>query len=354
MKKTTLLIPTLNSGKYLGNTIDSLKKFKKSIFKIIIIDAGSTDKTIEIIKKKKLNNIDFFLVKKNIANSLNFGLAKVKTNYVSRIDGDDTANKERFKKQINFLEKNKEYAVIGSNFLFIKNNKKIGISNLSLSNESIIARFLTDGNIEIAHPAVTMRLKDIKNIGSYKNLDFSEDYNLWIRLLFRKYKLGNLKEPLSNIRIHSSQKSFQTNHESIKSMRDSYTKNILENFEIRLNTTYLRCLMIKYEECNTFSKYKIKKFYNKKFYLTKKILNFLKYDIEFSILFKLELKNVNYKLNFTSFIYYFFYKKKYLSKVGNYLDKNKINKIIFIIRFYSNFLLAIIKYFILKLKVNEI
>ena len=53
MDKTTLLIPTLNSEQYLDKTLNSLKDNKNSIYKIFVIDAGSTDNTTNIIKQKK-------------------------------------------------------------------------------------------------------------------------------------------------------------------------------------------------------------------------------------------------------------------------------------------------------------
>tara|TARA_B100001057_G_scaffold36602_1_gene33144 strand:+ start:560 stop:1612 length:1053 start_codon:yes stop_codon:yes gene_type:complete len=350
MTKTTLIIPTLNSEKYLNETLNSLSQNKKSIFKIFIIDAGSDDKTISIIKKTKLKKLYVFLLKANIAQSLDFGLSKAKTKYFSRIDSDDIAKKNRFKKQLNLLKNNKDLAVVGSNFSTIKDKKIISVSDLPLSHESIITKFLTDGDISLAHPATTLKVQCVKNVGGYENLDFSEDYNLWIKLIFKKYKICNLVENLTDIRIHTSQKSEKTKEKTTKFMMHSYVEHVGKNLGIKLNSNYLKLLMIKYLKKDNLTKNEINKYYLNKFYITKKKFEYFQFKINFEELISFELQNINYRLNFFNFIYYFYKKKNYILKINKFIFKEKTNYFIFYFNFYIHFIFLILKYFLVKFK----
>lgn len=349
MTKTTVIIPTLNSEKYLSETLRSLKQNNKSIFKIFIIDAGSNDHTLRIIKEEKIKNLDFFLLKKNIAKSLDLGLSKVKTLYFSRIDSDDVAKKDRFKKQIKLLKKDKNLAVVGSNVSFIKNQSIINKTDLPLSYKSIMTKFFIDGDIALAHPATTLRIQNVKNVGGYKNFDFSEDYNLWIRLVFKKYKLINLAESLTNIRVHKFQKSTLSKEKSVKSMMNSYIKNIKKNLYIKLSGSYLRLLMVKYLKKDNFTIRDIKNFYKKKFIITEKKIKYFKIKINIEEMISFELQNINFKFHFINFVYYFYLKKKYILKITKILKK-KNNYFLFNLNFYIYFFLLILKYFILKFR----
>ena len=159
MKKTTVIIPTLNAEKYINQTLESLKINKKYIQKTLFIDGGSKDKT----EKKIISNFtNYKFIRKNnlnIAKSLNFGIKISKTKYISRLDSDDIALKDRFKKQINFLENNKMYALVGSNFSTFNEKKIFKQNKLANSYEDIILKFLLTGDINIAHPTVTIKKK---------------------------------------------------------------------------------------------------------------------------------------------------------------------------------------------------
>ena len=60
----TVITATLNSEKYLQEAINSLQKQKYRNFEHIIVDGGSTDNTLNIIKKNE-DKIDYWLSKKD-------------------------------------------------------------------------------------------------------------------------------------------------------------------------------------------------------------------------------------------------------------------------------------------------
>ena len=79
LDQITVTIPTLNEEKNIGKCIDSVKK--SGIKNIIVIDGGSTDKTIKILQTKKIKVIQ--TKKKGLGFQRSIGVKKTKTKYIS-------------------------------------------------------------------------------------------------------------------------------------------------------------------------------------------------------------------------------------------------------------------------------
>jgi len=87
----TLLTATLNSEKTIEKTLKSVVGL---VDEIIIVDNGSTDKTIEICKKYKVKIIPY--KGKNLGRQYQKGLKNVKTNWVLILDSDEYLSKELY------------------------------------------------------------------------------------------------------------------------------------------------------------------------------------------------------------------------------------------------------------------
>ena len=86
----TIITATLNSEKYLEESILSLHNQKNENFEHIILDGGSTDKTIDIIKKYE-NKIDYWCSGKDkgIYDAFNNGMQLAKGDYIGFLNSDD-------------------------------------------------------------------------------------------------------------------------------------------------------------------------------------------------------------------------------------------------------------------------
>ncbi len=94
MNKISIIIPTLNEEKYLGNLLNDLKKQNCPPFEIIVVDGYSEDRTEKIAKK---NNVKFYKAKKSPAEQRTFGGKRSQGNYLVFLDADVRVEK-------NFLE----------------------------------------------------------------------------------------------------------------------------------------------------------------------------------------------------------------------------------------------------------
>ena len=88
----SIIIPIYNSALYVKKCIDSVKSQSFSDFEVILINDGSTDNSLEIIKQEIKDDSRFYVYTKNnsgVSSSRNLGLEKSKGDYIIFIDSDD-------------------------------------------------------------------------------------------------------------------------------------------------------------------------------------------------------------------------------------------------------------------------
>jgi glycosyltransferase involved in cell wall biosynthesis len=116
--KITVCVVTYNHEKYIEKCLDSIiKQVIDCRYEIFISDDCSTDRTAKILteySEKYPDLIRLKLHKTNIGAFQNFKFChdNAAGEYVASIDGDDLALPGKLKKQISFLEQNKEYTVV--------------------------------------------------------------------------------------------------------------------------------------------------------------------------------------------------------------------------------------------------
>ena len=103
----SIITITLNSEKYLEDTIKSIQKQKMKNFEHIIIDGGSKDNTIDIIKKHS-KKISYWVSEsdKGIYDAFNKGLLLAKGNYIGFVNSDDLLTKKSLYILSKYIKKN--------------------------------------------------------------------------------------------------------------------------------------------------------------------------------------------------------------------------------------------------------
>jgi glycosyltransferase involved in cell wall biosynthesis len=204
----SVILPAYNCEKFIGKAIQSVLKQTFTDFELIVLNDGSTDNTESVIQT--FNDTRIVYLKnpdnKGLIYTLNKMITHANGKYLARMDADDICLPERLDLQKTFLDQNEIITVIASTIDFInEQEEKTGVWALdrqTISPEQIKKAILKQNCI--AHPTVMMRSEIIKQL-KYKEYQKNiEDYDLWLRLLNRGYKIAKLDKPLLLYRIHDT------------------------------------------------------------------------------------------------------------------------------------------------------
>lgn len=214
----SVVMPVYNAEQYITQAMESILNQTYQKFEFIIIDDASTDSTYSIIKdfKKKDARITLIQNKKNlgVTKSLNKAIAKALGKYIVRMDGDDWSYPERFKLQVELMEKNPKVVVSGS---------YVEVCDSKLKTRYIRKYHINDKNIRkhifryspFAHPATIWKTEVLKKERYNEVINVSQDYELY----FRVGKIGkfmNLNDPLLKLRMHEQSVSTTMSNTQLK------------------------------------------------------------------------------------------------------------------------------------------
>lgn len=180
--ETTILIPTYNCGKFLLECLGSVLRQKYENYEILIIDDGSTDDTEGIIRNLNLPKLRYYRSNKNsgIVEALNKGLELAEGKYIARMDADDLMLGNRLQEQVNFLNSNSDFGLVGGNYQIIDNDGVLKDKVYTNFDPQFLRLGLIFRN-QFHHSAVTMRTSLVKELKYSSKYPFCEDHELWIR-----------------------------------------------------------------------------------------------------------------------------------------------------------------------------
>ncbi len=198
----SVVIPAYNAEKYLVQSMESILAQTFTNFEILIIDDGSTDKTLEIANGFTDPRIRVIKNPGNLglATSCNIGIKNAKGEFIARQDADDWSHPARFTKQLAFMCANPQVGVLGTNTQTINHKGKIG--SYKFMPEQVTLDKLLHLNIVIGASAM-MRCSVLEQVNGYDEwFTICEDYDLWLRIANDISLIRNLLESLYVYRKH--------------------------------------------------------------------------------------------------------------------------------------------------------
>jgi glycosyltransferase involved in cell wall biosynthesis len=189
MIKINIVTISFNSKKTIQRTLESVKQVREKIDKYIIIDGGSIDGTLEIIKEYKYM-IDFIISEKDkgISDAFNKGIALCDNeSHILLLNSDDELIAENFKKLI--LNEDASEKIICAQIVSKRNGKFLGVIG---SQPELIKK----GNYMV-HPSTLINKQVYMEIGGY-NLDYKigMDYEFFARCHAKKINFHLIDYPL--------------------------------------------------------------------------------------------------------------------------------------------------------------
>lgn len=204
--KVSVIMGVYNSDiKLLKKAIESiLNQTHKNLEFIICNDSPNNLRLDECLREysDKDSRIIILKNKKNcgLAYSLNQCLKKVSGKYIARQDDDDISKEQRLDKEIYFLEKNKQFSLVGTSISLID---KDGVWGRVINKKLPTKNDLLFGSI-FTHPTIMVRAKAYFEVGGYsveKWTRRTEDYDLFMKMYAAGMRGYNLPEQLYYYRL---------------------------------------------------------------------------------------------------------------------------------------------------------
>lgn len=233
----SVVMPVYDAERYVGQAVESILAQTFGDFEFLIVDDGSKDKSLEIlrayarrdprIKLKSRPNTGYVI-------ALNEMLAEVQGEFVARMDADDVSLPERFARELDYLRAHERCLVVGSAVEWIDPDGELLKRQVPpLTHGGIDAAHLTGLEAVICHPSTLIRAEVFKLVGNYdQGLYGAEDLDLWLRVA-EVGELANLPESLLRYRFHFGKVGFAAKRRQLEAaqtgVRRAYARrNILK------------------------------------------------------------------------------------------------------------------------------
>lgn len=206
----TVLMSVFNNERWLKEVLNSVLEQTFENFEFIIINDGSTDNSLNILKDYEAIDSRISLFNKpntGIADSLNLGIMNANGKWIARIDADDICEPDRLAKQYQLAESSKNAVLIGSFFREIDELSRQGKTFQCPTQDKKLKYNLIFGKSFIAHPSAFILTAAIREVGGYRSrVPSCDDHDLWLRLIPHG-SFYCVPEPLVNYRRHNDQHS---------------------------------------------------------------------------------------------------------------------------------------------------
>jgi len=223
----SVIVATYNwKEKWFAQTLDAILNQSYKNIELIIINDVSTNNIEDVILWycKKFKNIVYLKNEKNSERSYsrNRWIFESKWKYIAFCDDDDIWNdKNKLKRQVELLEKDRDYVLCWTSFIEVdENNKEINKINVRSWNDDLKSSLLQFN--QFAFSSAMIRKDVLSNAGLFNSEKrLWEDYDLWLRI-WRYWKIDNIKDSYIQYRTWqwntSTSYSFKMKKESFKFM----------------------------------------------------------------------------------------------------------------------------------------
>jgi glycosyltransferase involved in cell wall biosynthesis len=230
MVKVSVIIPAYNAEKFIKETINSVLNQDFQDFEIIVVNDASTDRTKDIVQKivGKEDKVRFFSLPENKGRggAVNKGIDNSRGEYIVFLDSDDLMVEKRLKSQVDFLDENKDVALVYGNMEELKEDGKINVKQgieFGKDPKEILLEAKEKKGWENERPfkildyknedrfipvgSVMVRKKVFEKVSSDERLRNAEDFDLWLQIIGKGFKIKKMNIIGYRYREHLGQKS---------------------------------------------------------------------------------------------------------------------------------------------------
>ncbi len=271
----SIITPSYNQGTYLEETIQSVINQDYKNFEFFIIDGGSNDQSLDIIKKYS-QQIDFWVSEKDEGQShaINKGMARASGDILIWINSDDQLVAGALQKVAQYFLRNPTVDVVhGKTILFsVETNSLVKGANEKFLPEQYLA------GMAFPQPSAFIRRSAMLTVCPRLNpsLHYGMDYDLFAQL-FLNGNFLSVPDVFSKYRLHSSSKTVLTNQSFAEDWQQIFCMVLKAIDQTKEFEEHLKEMCLWKESENSYS---VSKSFDRDF-IQKAFLYFLDFQINF-------------------------------------------------------------------------
>ncbi len=216
--KISIIIPSFNQGHFISQTIESVISQRYPNLEIIVIDGGSTDNAVDVIKKYE-QHLTYWISEPDNgqADAINKGLQICTGDIFNWLNSDDYLEPGSLFKIAEAFSDPKVELVAGKVRNFSEISEEI-VPNQNLSAKGLMC---WEPGVKFVQPGVWMRRLLLEKCGGINDsFHFAFDWDLYIRYLYYFPNVKEIDDLLVHFRLHENSK----------------TQSMYEKFQIEQNT----------------------------------------------------------------------------------------------------------------------
>ena len=203
----SVITPSLNQAEHLEEMILSVLNQDYPNLEYIIIDGGSTDGSVDIIRKYQ-HRLAYWVSESDLGQShaVNKGFLRAKGEILAWVNSDDLLCTGAVRLAAEFLASNPEVSLVygGANFIDADGRLMRAIRQRDFN----LAHCLIRVGTPIAHPAAFFRRETFQQIGLLdQGLHYLMDFDYWIRVALAGLQIARIPDTLAYLRLHPDSKT---------------------------------------------------------------------------------------------------------------------------------------------------
>jgi glycosyltransferase involved in cell wall biosynthesis len=237
----SIITPSFNQARYLEGTIQSVLSQDYARIEYMIVDGGSSDGTVDILKRYA-DKLAWWVSEKDEGqtDAINKGFARAQGEVLAWLNSDDTYEPGTVSAALNYLQKHPEVGMVYGDCNFINETGRV-IGKFGSAQTSY--RLLRQGYAHIPQQTMFFRAELWKQVGPLDpSFYFAMDYDLWTRIAARS-EIRYVPQTWANFRLHTSGKTILADERCWPEMIRVHYRDGGSFFSVIVAKYYLRKLV---------------------------------------------------------------------------------------------------------------
>lgn len=187
MPTISVIVPAYNASSTILQTIASVQQQSFSDFELIVINDGSTDKTLELLSTIKDSRLKIFSYEnEGLSVARNRGISRATGEFIAFLDADDLWTPDKLQLQLEALQQHPEAGVVYSWSLFMDEQGEFFHGDEPLFFEGNVYPHLLVKNFMASGSNPLIRKQAIESVGEFEpSVSGAADWDYWLRLAAR-------------------------------------------------------------------------------------------------------------------------------------------------------------------------